>query len=491
LLLGEGMNDASLRHGNDADHEGGHDSGSVMAGKRTRTAGLQRKADGSTPPPVNAQAKASHDEPLPTSGQSFVDSIVHGPVDPAKVAAEQLARGVHDENTITNEVFWACRPDVGRDKLAAGSPEANEWLRLRDEIVRPALRGHETAPELTGGDLARNADTVAPRTEAVGPSGNALVDKLLGSVPPHGSPNQLEAAWLLEAIKTGLFGAFPRTIGQLTQLSRGERSLRTSEKASGKDAIKHGVAELEKQKIHAQQTGNEGGRVQYEVDGGHLPVLAVMIDLAAGRLRDVVRGGMKDRRQLFQFGDLVRADVDYAKDGKHSAHTSGNAIDLGVSMKTEDDVVKVLSVLPPGKISQVFPDGGIDPIPEHVHLALGDDGRYELGISFAGPFFQLTDSIYTHMKAAQDQAGGATAEVGAVVHAEGLRMWHPVWYTCTGKHLGGGKWDWKWGYGGKATPHLKSGKLKALLATLDSGTKRDVSVKAAQEDGVDPKKTHL
>jgi hypothetical protein len=490
------MSDAAFQSGNQPGLEdGSHDSGSVMAGKRTRTEALQRKAQGSTPPPVNVQASPAHGEPAPTSGQSFVDSIVHGAVDPAQVAAAQIAKGVHDENTITNEVFWACRPDVGKGKLTAGSAEAKEWLRLRDEIVRPALpkaqsKG-EAAPELSGGDLATKADTVASRTEAVGPSGNALIDKLLGHVPPHGSPNQIEATWLLEALKTGLFGAFPRTIGQLTQLSKGETLLRTSEKASGKDAIKNGVAELERQKIHAQQTGTEGGRVQYEVDGGHLPVLAVMIDLAAGRLRDVVRGGMKDRRELFQFGDLVRADVDYAKDGKHSAHTSGNAIDLGVSMKTEDDVVKVLSVLPPGKISQVFPDGGIDPIPEHVHLALGDDGLYELGISFAGPFFQLTDSIFTHMKAAQDQAGGATAEVGAVVHAEGIRMWHPVWYKCTGKHLGGGKWDWKWNYGGKATPHLKSGKLKALLATLDSGKKRDVSVKAAQEDGVDPKKTQL
>ncbi|HUQ01481.1 MAG TPA: hypothetical protein VM261_03250 [Kofleriaceae bacterium] len=466
-----------------------------MAGKRTRTESLQRKAEGSTPPPVNVQARPAEGDPLPTSGQSYVDSIVHGAVDPAKVAAEQLAKGVHDENTITNEVFWACRPEVGRGKLTAGSPEAREWLRLRDEIVRPALHGHETrhaapraAPEITGGDLA-NAQAVVPRNDAVGPSGNALIDDLLAHVPPHGSPNQIEATWLLEALKTELFGAFPSTLGQLTQLSHGETLLRTSDGVSGADAIKRGVAELEKQKIHTQHVGTKGGRMEYAVDGGHLPILAVMIDLAAGRLREYVRGGMKNARKLFTFGDMVRADVDYAKDGKHSSHASGNAIDLGMNLKSEDDVVNTLAALPAGKISMVFPDGGAGGIAEHVHLALGDDGLYELGISFAGPFFQLSDSIFSRQKAAEEREGGAGAAVGATAEADGLVMWHPAWYQSKGVHKGGGKWEWTRKYAGKASPHLASAKLKKLLATLDSGKKRDVSVHAAKEDGVDPKKT--
>ncbi len=408
-----------------------------------------------------------------------------------KVAAEHIAHGSRDENKLTNEVFWWLEPALRDVKLTAGTDAAAEWLQVRDEVVRPALAGNGGgghAREITGGELAHHAETAAPPNAVVGPSGDPSIDRLLAQVPPRGSTNQIEATWLLEALGTKLFGAFDSTIGQLTQLSRGETLLRTSDGVSGRDAIERGVAELERQKIHTQHVGAKGGRMQYEVDGGHLPILAVMIDLAAGRLREFVRGGMKDRRVLFRFGDMVRADVDYANAGKHSAHTSGNAIDLGMNLRSEADVVSVLSALPPGKISQVFPDGGVGNIPEHVHLALGDDGLYELGISFTPQFFQVSDSIFSRQKAAQDAAGGAAAEVGKVIHAEGLVQWHPAWYRSTGTHLGGGKWDWKRAYKGPARPHLASSKLKALLDTLDSGKKRDVSVHAAKEDGVDPRK---
>lgn len=415
-------------------------------------------------------------------------------------AAEKITGGLRDENKLTNEVFWWLQPALPRERLDAGTEEAAEWIQVRDHVARPALTKHETqrgaapkadqhadnAREIGGSELARGGHAVVPRHEPVGPSGDALIDDLLARVPPQGSTNKVEAAWLLEALGTKLFGAFPQTIGQLTQLSRGETALRTSDGISGGDAIRRGVAELERQKIHTQHLGSEAGRMQYSVDDGHLPILAAMIDLASGRLREFVKGGMKDRRVLFTFGDMVRADVDFAKGGRHSDHTSGNAIDLAMNFNNEADLVGVLSTLPAGKIRQVFPDGGAGDIKAHVHLALADDGKYELGIPFAGAFFQLKDSVFSAQTAAKERAGGAKAEVGTRIKAEGLRMWHSVWYETTGEHLGGNNWNWTWKAKGLARPHIQSAKLKAVLDTLDSGSPRNVSVQAAKEDGVDP-----
>lgn len=446
------MSDPAFRHGSDADHDAGSHAGSgggVAVGKRARTSALPAR-----------------------KGEA------------AKFAAEKIEHGMRDENKLTNEVFWWLEPALRDEKLKAGTAEAAEWLEVRDDIVRPALSGHETH-EVTGSELAKESHAVVPRNEPMGPTGDALIDELLAHVPAHGSPNKVEAAWLLRALGTKLFGASDATRGQLQQLANGETALRTSDGKSGDAAIKRGLANLEKQKIHARQL--EGSH--YEVDGGHLPILRTMVDLGAGRIREWVRGGMKNRRSLFYFGDMVRADVDYAEDKKHSAHTSGNAIDLGgMSFNSEADVVSVLSTLEPGKIKQVFPDGGAGPIVAHVHLALGDDGLYELGIPFSSAFFQLSDSIFSQQKLEEQRAGGKDAEVGKVIHAEGLVMWHPVWYRSTGVYKGGGTWDWsKREYKGLARPHIKSGALKALLGKLDSGKALDVSVKAAQEDGVDPK----
>jgi hypothetical protein len=496
LLFLRRMSVGSFRQAEDSDQGAvGQEwlGGGGGAGKRAPTDAIQRKADGTAPPPTPTLATPARDDtPAPTSGQSFVDSIVHGPVDSKKVAEEQIAHGVHDENTITNEVFWALRPAQRGDHLKPGSADAKEWLRLRDEIVRPAMSSHKshethhaapkTAPEVGGGELAKNTHAETPRTDSVQPSGDAAIDELLAAVPPNGSSNKIDAAWLIKALGTKLFGASETTLGQLKQLANGETALRTRDGTSGGDAIKRGLANLEKQKIHASQVDAN----HYVVDGGHLPILGAMVDLGAGRIRQWVKEGMKNKRQLFYFGDMVRADVDYAGEKTHSAHTSGNAIDLGgMNFNSEADVVSVLSGLEPKKINMVFPDGGAGSIVAHVHLAVTDDGKYELGIPFSPAFFQLGDSVFTRQKEAEK--ANPNPEEGKVIHANGLVMWHTVWYEATGVFKGG-KWNWtrKASSGDSARAHIKSGALKSLLDRLHSGATGKVSQQAAKEDGVDP-----
>ncbi len=48
--------------------------------------------------------------------------------------------GLVNEDQATDQVFWLEHPDLRGEKLQAGTPMAREWLRLRDELVRPAIQ---------------------------------------------------------------------------------------------------------------------------------------------------------------------------------------------------------------------------------------------------------------------------------------------------------------------------------------------------------------
>jgi hypothetical protein len=498
LLFVEAMSVGSFRQSEDTDQGSGREflGGGGAPGKRAPTDAIQRKADGTQPAPLTSTPHATpgHDAPAPTMGQSYVDSIVHGSVDPKKVAEEQIAHGLHDENKITNEVFWACKPDLRNKHLVAGSDDAKEWLRIRDEIVRPALSGHNDpkvghggAKEVEGHDLAE-VHGVVTRADAKLSSGDPKIDALLADAPPNGAPNKDEAAWLLRAIAAGFVGAPGQTKPQLEQLARGETALRTRERDPRSDLLKRGIDALEKQDIHAQKIKSG----EYEVDGGHLPILGAMVDITAGRIREWVKGGGKGRKQLFWFGDMVRADAGFAEwddkkqKGKLSSHSSGNAIDLGINYSSDADIVAVLSGLEPGKIQMVFPDGGAENVVEHVHLAVTDDGKYELGVSFSAPFFPHANHLLSAKaaaeKAAMDKAGGAKPEEGTTIAATGAYMWNPYWFECKATFTGG-KWKWKDEAKGLARHHIKSSALRSLLDKLEKGTPPKVSKVAVKEDG--------
>ena len=52
-----------------------------------------------------------------------------------------IARGIRDENKLTNLIFFARHPELKGRKIRRGERElAREWLAIRDRLVRPALR---------------------------------------------------------------------------------------------------------------------------------------------------------------------------------------------------------------------------------------------------------------------------------------------------------------------------------------------------------------
>lgn len=57
-------------------------------------------------------------------------------------AATAIAAGERSENVLTNLVFAARHPELGGRAIRAGENAlAEEWLRIRETLVRPALRG--------------------------------------------------------------------------------------------------------------------------------------------------------------------------------------------------------------------------------------------------------------------------------------------------------------------------------------------------------------
>ena len=90
---------------------------------------------------------------------------------PTRVA-EAIASGVRDENQLTDVAFTIAHPDVGSRKLKPDDerdkPLIQDWLRIRDELVRPALRRHRTAE-----------GPLAPETPSANPATAAIADRFL------------------------------------------------------------------------------------------------------------------------------------------------------------------------------------------------------------------------------------------------------------------------------------------------------------------------
>lgn len=81
-----------------------------------------------------------------------------------------IVRGERDENKLTNMVFFARHPELGGRRIRKGETRlAQEWLAIRDRIVRPALT-KTTAPDsgrVRGGGGAPGGPPVSTDREAL------------------------------------------------------------------------------------------------------------------------------------------------------------------------------------------------------------------------------------------------------------------------------------------------------------------------------------
>jgi hypothetical protein len=456
-------------------------------------------------------------------------------VDPAQVAAEQIGHGADDENKITNEVFWQRHPALRGIKLTAGTAAADEWLRLRDLHVRPALARKPAptqaeerpvkaavaevpvAPPVTETELApptlergipgpelaktvaehvdaqpavkaqpaQEAQPKAPLAEpevatetAKAQSTDPAIAALLAWQPTEVGGEQGQAAWLLAAIDTKLIGAFAQTKEQLKRLAEGHATVMSQEDKP--DAVRSPAKNVK----HVKDT--KGGQAIYSIAMADTPILGVLCTLATSRIQQWIDEGSPKVKMLFQLGTMARGDMGFKF---HSRHAQGSAIDLNFgdgdankkAFGREEDVIALLDGLEPGKIGSVFPDND-----NHIHLAV-NGGKYEIGLPFQGPFFPKEKSIDAAKKVAEKKhpnpAVGDTIEAtGMAVYTSALNNKAVAKY---GEWKGVTKWWWgptKSGSGGGARDKLKSQNLKDLLDKLEAGGDGHVPT-AMAEDG--------
>ncbi len=110
-----------------------------------------------------------------------------GPAKSAFPGLEGLVRGLiaagrRDENALTDELLYRQYPGLRGMKLKAGSQEAREWLRLRDEVVRPALAAAAREAAAKGDGKSGGASKEAAGGGGAAPQPSAP----LGPVAPMG-----------------------------------------------------------------------------------------------------------------------------------------------------------------------------------------------------------------------------------------------------------------------------------------------------------------
>ncbi len=453
-------------------------------------------------------------------------------VDPAQVAADEVGRGADDENQITNEVFWQRHPSLRGIKLQAGTPAADEWLRMRDLHVRPLLarkpalahaaerpvkaavaevpvaapaslealepptleRG-QPGPELVK-TVVEHVDAQAqpaPQTQQMVPvpeaevvaetakaqSTDPAIAALLAWHPSGLGGDQGQAAWLLAAIETKLIGAFSETKAQLKRLAEGHDTVISQE--DDPDKVRSPAKNVKR-----IGDAKKDGQGLYAIAMADTPILGVLCTLAASRIQQWIDEGAPKVKMLFQLGTMARGDMGFKF---QSRHAQGSAIDLNFgdakdnkkAFASEQDVIELLDGLEPGQIGSVFPDND-----NHVHLAV-NNGKYEIGLPFQGPFFPKEKSLAAAKAAAEKKH--PTPSVGDTIEATGMDVYTSALNNKSvakyGEWKGKTKWWWgptQAGSGGGARDTLKSEALKSLLDKLGAGGDGPVPT-ARAEDG--------
>lgn len=156
---------------------------------------------GATGTPATPGAGATATQAAPGAGAAAaLPAVAATPsaADEQAFVAGLIAAGTRDENALTDQVFHRRHPELGGQRIAAGSDGAQEWVRIRNTIVRPALAAPPkeapvAAPAPPAGNpaAAESAEAAVPAeeptlVESAMSAGGALVDAI---------ENAAEQAW--------------------------------------------------------------------------------------------------------------------------------------------------------------------------------------------------------------------------------------------------------------------------------------------------------
>jgi hypothetical protein len=219
-------------------------------------------------------------------GNAFTDEVLARPasVDLNAAARQALDAGVHDENKLTNEVFWQRYPGLRGRRLTPGTPLSKEWLAIRDDVVRRVVVDAQPQTEARSQSDARPKDAPKPdedqqqqqqqqpqqeeeqeQTQAQPqPQAQAQPQKQ-AKTPIHtlkeeakvlneirASKKRLDPGWLAAA--QNVAGATP-TGGMNTETLRAFRKLTGNDKLGSKDILAEGFLADQVPGAHFHQAG--------------------------------------------------------------------------------------------------------------------------------------------------------------------------------------------------------------------------------------------
>lgn len=322
--------------------------------------------------------------------------------------------------------------DLGIDRVEEPEPS---WL--------PTAEVHadtKTPPPASAKDLA-DADALIKLTP-------------VGTRGPNGT-----AAFLIAAIDAGFVAAFPKTKKQLQQFVDDKSSSIHSdenyptkwnekkERVFDKDAEDNGKAAA-----HAKGLTIKGTKGSYDVEIDQSPILESLVTIARARIERWRKAGVGSKQVVLSLGDYVRGDPGYGG----SNHTTGKAIDvafLETKVSSEDQAIELVQDLPPGPRMLVYPDGA------GVHINVNGKG-FDFGFGrefFTGPFLDTQQS---------EEMKKAGSDHSQPLHATGLSWGFSTFAksTATWNDEKGWSWSKPAQSAGSAEAHIKSAKLRAVLA---------------------------
>ncbi len=131
-------------------------------------------------PPSGPDKESKGDKPKSGGPEGFADAARKLEPHPgaAAIVRRLLDAGELDENTLANEAFWAGNEALRGQPLDRGSPDAQAWLRARDEVVRPTLKSvlrakaakPPAAEEKPGASKTETPVPTPPAVKGEGPS---------------------------------------------------------------------------------------------------------------------------------------------------------------------------------------------------------------------------------------------------------------------------------------------------------------------------------
>lgn len=184
-----------------------------------------------------------------------------------RLVRKWVSQGARNENMLTNKLFYRRHPETNKSEpLRKGSPAANEWMEIRNQIVRLALKTKSQAAGEARPGL---------QTELLKPLKQRLMQLLGAHGPELKAPSDATVESQAVAAKTRMESEITATLREAMAL---EDELRKKHPNYGKEAGFEGYGEGKDQYVCTTFAQEVLRRAGYEISGDIGKQLNISID---------------------------------------------------------------------------------------------------------------------------------------------------------------------------------------------------------------------